>query len=174
MSIPLQPILENDSVLMEPLTPADFENLYVVASDPAIWLQHPNKDRYKKAVFEQFFQGAIDSQGAFKIIDKPSGKLVGSTRFYDYDPTEDSVCIGYTFYATNVWGTGFNANVKKLMLDYIFQYVEKVYFHVGAENFRSQKAVERLGAVKVEEKNVAYYNEPPKLNYIYQILRPKL
>ncbi|PZP44745.1 MAG: N-acetyltransferase [Pseudopedobacter saltans] len=174
MSIPLQPILENDSVLVEPLTSEDVDSLYCIASDPAIWAQHPNKDRYKREVFEQFFQGAIESKGAFKIINKQLGKLVGSTRFYDYDPMGKSICIGYTFYATNVWGTGFNIKVKQLMLEYIFQYVEKVYFHVGVENFRSQKAVERLGAVKVEEKNVAYYNEPPKLNYIYQILRPKL
>lgn len=169
IDISIQPVLENNKAILHPLAATDFEALYAVASDKAIWQQHPNKDRWQKEVFQSFFDGAILSKGAFKIIDKSSGEVAGSTRFYDYNEQEKSIMIGYTFYATKFWGTGINAAVKMLMMDYIFQYVHKVHFHIGAENFRSQIAITRIGATKIAEENVAYYGETPKLNFVYEI-----
>ena len=168
----IQPILVNHFVQLIPLEESDFESLYSVASDPEIWEQHPNKDRYKREVFQNFFQGAIESKGAFKITDKNTGEIAGSTRFYDYNPKENSIFIGYTFYATKFWGSKLNPQVKKLMLDYIFQFVDKVNFHVGKDNIRSQKAMEKLGAKKVDEVNVAYFGEPEKLNVVFEIDKP--
>lgn len=173
MNFSIQPTLENERIKLLPLATSDFEALYKVASDPEIWMQHPNKDRWKREVFESFFEGAIDSKGAFKIIDKESGEIAGSSRFYNYDETNKSILIGYTFYATAYWGKGINPSVKKLMMDYIFQYVDKVLFHVGATNLRSQIAVTRLGAKKIAEENVAYYGEPAKLNFVYEIEKEK-
>jgi hypothetical protein len=57
------------------------------------------------------------------------------------------------------------------MLNYAFIYVEKVIFHVGAQNIRSQLAMEKLGAKKIAEEMVAYYNEPDRLNYVYEMRR---
>ncbi len=165
----IQPTLENDFVRLIPLVENDFEPLFAVASDPEIWEQHPNKDRYKREVFENFFQGAMESGGAFKIIDKNTGEIAGSTRFYDYDPEEHSIFIGYTFYATKFWGSTLNPQVKKLMLDYIFRFVVTVNFHVGKDNIRSRKAMEKLGATMIGELNVAYAYEPERLNVVYQI-----
>lgn len=168
----IQATLENENVKLVPLNPNDFEELFSVASDPEIWEQHPNKDRYQREVFDKFFQGAIESIGAFKIMDKSSNEVAGSTRFYDYNPKENSIFIGYTFYATKFWGSKLNPQVKKLMLDYIFQFVDKVNFHVGKDNIRSQKAMEKLGAKKVDEVNVAYFGEPEKLNVVFEIDKP--
>ena len=168
----VQATLENENVKLVPLNPNDLEELFSVASDPKIWEQHPNKDRYQREVFEKFFQGAIESKGAFKIMDKSSNEVAGSTRFYDYNPKENSIFIGYTFYATKFWGSKLNPQVKKLMLDYIFQFVDKVNFHVGKDNIRSQKAMEKLGAKKVDEVNVAYFGEPAKLNVVFEIDKP--
>ncbi len=168
----VQATLENENVKLVPLNPNDFEELFSVASDPKIWEQHPNKDRYQREVFEKFFQGAIESKGAFIIMDKSSNEVAGSTRFYDYNPKENSIFIGYTFYATKFWGSKLNPQVKKLMLDYIFQFVDKVNFHVGKDNIRSQKAIEKLGAKKVDEVNVAYFGEPEKLNVVFEIDKP--
>lgn len=165
----IQTILENDFVQLISLEESDFESLYSVASDPEIWEQHPNKDRYKREIFQNFFQGAIESKGAFKIIDKNTGEIAGSTRFYDYNPDDNSIFIGYTFYATKFWGSKLNPQVKKLMLDLIFQFVNKVYFHVGKNNIRSQKAMEKLGAKKIDEVIVAYAYEPERLNVVYEI-----
>jgi N-acetyltransferase len=171
MPIEIQPILENADLRLIPLRSEDFEPLYAVASDPKIWEQHPNKDRWQRDVFAKFFQGAIESGGAFKIIDKKTGEIAGSTRFYDYNESDRSILIGYTFYATKFWGKGLNPAVKELMLDYIFRFVDKVHFHIGATNKRSQIAIERLGARKVGEESVAYYGEPPKLNFVYEVLK---
>lgn len=173
MDINIQPILENDSVLLYPLQGADFDALYHVASDPKIWEQHPNKDRWKKDVFSTFFEGAMQSKGAFKILDKTTGNILGSTRFYDYNENEKSIFIGYTFYATSCWGTGINKSVKSIMLDYIFQFVSKVHFHIGADNIRSQIAIGRIGAEKIAEQEVAYFGEPDRLNFVYEITKEK-
>jgi RimJ/RimL family protein N-acetyltransferase len=169
MNIDLQPTLENERVILRPLQQQDFELLYNIAADPAIWQQHPNKDRWKKDVFSNFFEGAMQSGGAFLVIDKTTGFAIGSTRFYDYNSKDHSIFIGYTFYATAYWGKGINPGVKALMLNYIFKYVDKVYFHIGAENIRSQIAIARLGAIKVGQQEVTYFGETPKLNFVYEI-----
>lgn len=174
MNFSIQPVLEDERVLLEPLKEDDFEALYAVASDPEVWAQHPNKDRWRKEVFRSFFEGAMQSKGAFRIIDKSSGATVGSTRFYDYNEQHKSIFIGYTFYGRAHWGTGLNPLVKQLMLAYIFRFVDKVYFHIGATNFRSQTAIGRLGAVKIAEEEVAYFGEPSRLNFVYEIQRPDL
>ncbi|AMP97977.1 acetyltransferase [Pedobacter cryoconitis] len=171
MNFSIQPQLTNERVGLLPLKETDFEELYRIGSDPKIWEQHPNKDRWKREVFQNFFDGAIKSGGAFKIVDELTGKVMGSTRFYDYDETENVIFIGYTFYGTAYWGIGANLSVKKMMLDYIFQFVSKVQFHIGAENVRSQIAIGRIGAVKIAEEQVTYFGEAPKLNFVYVIDR---
>lgn len=169
MKFNIQPILENEKIILYPLKEEDFEGLYSVASDPKIWEQHPNKDRWKKKVFRIFFEGAIQSKGAFKIIEKSTGKITGSTRIYNYNEKENSILIGYTFYDKEYWGKGINHAIKTMMLDYLFNYVSQVGFHVGAENKRSQIAISRLGAKKVAEQEIAYFGETAKLNFIYNL-----
>ena len=169
MDFDLQPLLTNEFVKALPLKNDDFEILYSVASDPLLWEQHPNKDRYKREVFEVFFKGAIESGGAFLVFDARKGKPIGSSRYYDFNKADNSIAIGYTFFARDHWGTTFNRALKNLMLNHAFQFVNRVYFHVGANNIRSQKAIEKLGAIKIEERNVEYYGEPEKLNFIYCI-----
>jgi len=169
MNFSVQPVLENEEFQLIPLQQGDFESLYKVASEPEVWEQHPNKDRYKKEVFENFFRGAMESKGAFKIIEKATGDVLGSSRYYDFDEKDNHIFIGYTFYGTKSWGKGINPQVKKLMLDYIFQFVNKVHFHVGKENFRSQKAMEKLGGKKIAEEEVAYFAEPTRTNFVYEI-----
>lgn len=173
MNFNIQPTLKSDIITLCPLLPEDFENLYNVSSDPAIWASHPNKNRWKREVFQTFFEGAIQSGGAFKIVHQTSGKIIGSTRFYDYNPEDNSILIGYTFFSTSHWGKGFNHTVKKLMLDYIFKFVSKVIFHIGASNLRSQRSIIRLGPEKISEEVVTYYGETPKLNHVYEISREK-
>ena len=162
----LQPTLANELVKLVPLKDSDFEALFAVAADPLIWEQHPNRDRYKRAVFENFFKGAIESNGAFIIYEADTNEVIGSSRYYDRE--KNSIAVGYTFIARKYWGKGYNASIKKLMFDYAFQHVNKIILHIGATNFRSQKAAEKIGAVKAGEINVAYYGEPVKLNFIYE------
>ncbi len=161
--------LENQVVRLEVLSANDFEQLYAVAADPLIWEQHPTKTRYKREVFEQFFVGALESQTAFCIFDNQTNELIGSSRFYEYVETK-SISIGYTFFARACWGKSYNYNAKKLMLDYAFQFVEAVIFHIGSQNLRSQKAIEKLGAQKFKEQAIYYKNETTEnLNFFYRI-----
>lgn len=171
MNFSVQPVLENEEFQLIPLQQGDFESLYEVASDPKVWEQHPNKNRYQREVFENFFTGAMESGGAFKIIEKATGDVLGSSRYYDFDEKDSHIFIGYTFYGTKSWGKGINPQVKKLMLDYIFQFVDKVHFHIGKENFRSQTALERLGGQKIAEEEVAYFAEPTRTNFVYEITK---
>ncbi len=165
----LQPNLENEKVLLVPLKESDFDDLYKVASDKEIWKQHPNAYRYQKEEFKNFFKGAMSSKGAFLIFDKKSGEIAGSTRFYDYNEAEKSIFIGYTFFAKKFWGTRLNSITKSIMLNYIFQFVDVVKFHVGESNFRSRIAMERLGATYIKELPVAYFGEESKVNVEYHI-----
>jgi RimJ/RimL family protein N-acetyltransferase len=169
MGINIQPTLENEKVILYPLQENDFNDLFAVAADPKIWEQHPNKNRYKIEVFKVFFDGALQSKGAFKIVEKNSGDVIGSSRFYDYNQEDNTILIGYTFFGLSYWGNGFNHTVKTLMLNYIFQFVSKVYFHIGANNVRSQISLGRLGTTKIGEQEVTYFGELPKLNFVYSI-----
>jgi len=172
MLISWQPtLLKNEWVELRPLEPTDFEALYEVASDPLIWEQHPNPNRYQRPVFQTYFEGAIASKGAFLIKDT-IGQIIGCSRFYDHDPPKKEVKIGYTFFDRSCWGKPYNRNTKALMLDYAFQFVEKVVFEVGAGNIRSQKAMEKLGAVRTGEEMVTYFGETPKLNVLFTIQKP--
>lgn len=164
----VQPTLANELVVLKPLQKEDFDALYKIASDKLLWEQHPNFDRYKREVFEDFFQKALDSKGAFTIFDTKNNSVIGSTRFYNYDENSNTIVIGYTFIDRKLWGTSYNATIKKIMLDYAFQFVENIHFHVGETNFRSQKAVEKLGA-KVIEKILD--DTSTKTNWVYALTK---
>jgi len=166
----LQPThLKNEIVWLEPLEQRHFDELYLVASDPLIWEQHPNPDRYKLDAFTNYFKGAMESGGAFIIRDASSGIALGSSRYCAYNEANNEIQIGYTFFSRGCWGKSINKEVKTLMLSHAFNYVDKVAFYVGANNIRSQKAMERIGGIKVREEVVAYFGEPDRLNYKYEI-----
>ena len=161
--------LENELVKLIPLTTSDFERLFAVAADPLIWAQHPSSNRYQREIFQAYFDAAIAAQTAFLVTEKLSGEIVGCTRFYDYKPGA-SIAIGFTFLARRVWGGDFNKAVKKLMIDYAFQFVDTIYFHIGATNIRSQLATGKLGAIKVNEMEIEN-NGQKQLHYEYAIRR---
>jgi len=167
-SINLQPAhLQNNLVRLVPLQPGDFEALYAVAADPAIWEQHPQRDRYKREVFQGFFDGAVQSGSAFLVYDVASGALIGSSRFYDYDATARTIAVGYTFLAKAYWGGRYNSALKQLMLHYAFGFADTVVLHIGPNNIRSQKAAEKIGAQRNDAPTFDANGEP-RLEYIIQ------
>jgi RimJ/RimL family protein N-acetyltransferase len=169
MPFELQPRLHNTLIRLEPLETGDFEALYAVAADPLIWEQHPSKDRYKREVFENFFKGAMESGGAFRIHDAANGELIGSSRYYEHDESLRKISIGYTFLARSHWASGHNRALKTLMLDHAFGCVDRVLFQVGVDNWRSRKAMEKLGATYIGEEPVSYFGEPARPNVIFKI-----
>jgi RimJ/RimL family protein N-acetyltransferase len=169
MQFDLQPHLKGELIELRPLRPEDWDDLFAVASDPLIWEQHPESDRYKEEVFRTFFKDALESGGAFVVIDNKSQQIIGSTRFHGYDPEKSEVEIGWTFLARTYWGGQYNREMKQLMLAHAFKFVEYVVFLVGENNVRSQKATEKIGAIKSGMVEKVYGNRPPSLNVRYVI-----
>jgi len=144
--------IRNDNVILRMMTEKDYRDLYSLASDPAIWKQHPEHTRYNEAEFkETFFKTGMNNVCmTYVICDAKTLNVIGSTRFYDYNKESQMIKIGFTFFPRHLWGTGINTEVKHLMLEKIFRTkVKGVIFDVWAKNYRSRKAVERLGATPV-------------------------
>jgi RimJ/RimL family protein N-acetyltransferase len=169
MQFDLQPHLKGELIELRPLRSEDWDDLFSVASDPLIWQQHPESDRYKEEVFRTFFKDALESGGAFVVIDAKTQQIIGSTRFHGYDPEKSEVEIGWTFLARTYWGGQYNREMKQLMLAHAFKFVEYVVFLVGENNVRSQKATEKIGAIKSGMVEKVYGNRPPSLNVRYVI-----
>jgi RimJ/RimL family protein N-acetyltransferase len=148
MSFELQPVLTGSLVRLRPLRPGDHDALYAVARDPLIWAQHPARDRHRPEVFRAFFEKALESGGAFLVEDAKTGAVIGSTRYYGYSAEQSEIEIGWTFLARSHWGGIHNGEMKRLMLDHAFRFVRSVVFLIGPENLRSQRAVEKIGAVR--------------------------
>jgi RimJ/RimL family protein N-acetyltransferase len=144
----LQPYLKGNLLELRPLAAEDYGDLYGVAADPLVWEQHPCKDRHRPEVFAAFFGDALRSGGALVAVDRKDGRVIGSSRFHGYDERESVIEIGWTFLARSHWGGAYNGEMKRLMLGHAFRFVTSVVFLVGPHNFRSQRAVEKIGAVR--------------------------
>ena len=140
--------IHTQSFSLEGVAESDFESLYAVASDPLIWEQHPESNRWQRDVFSVFFaNGLANDLGCFVIRERLTQEVVGSTRYYGYKETDRCVRIGFTFLARKHWGTSANREIKDAMLERAFQLCESVLFDIGPENRRSITAVEKLGGV---------------------------
>src|SRR5213076_1582185 len=168
-----QPHLKGELIELRPLAPDDWDELFAVASDSLIWEQHPESDRYKEDVFRVFFRDALESGGAVVVIDTKTQQIIGSTRFYGYDPEKSEIEIGWTFLARKYWGGRYNREMKQLMLDHAFKFVESVVLLVGENNIRSQKATEKVGGIRDGLVKKVNGNRPPSLSIRYVIKKPK-
>jgi RimJ/RimL family protein N-acetyltransferase len=167
-----QPVLEGERLYLRPLTEADWDALYAVASDRELWAAHPAHDRWREPVFRAFFDEALAQGGALAIVDKASGEVIGSSRFHAYDPADGgTVEIGWSFLPRAYWGRGYNAEFKRVMLEHVFKSVERVRFRVGAENAISRKAMANIGGRLTGETFVAERAGRPMLHVIYEITR---
>ena len=146
MEFDLQPRLKGDLIELRPLRPSDFDALLEAACDPMIWEQHPEPDRYQREVFRRYFESAIESGGAFAIVERKNGRIIGSSRYCNVDPAGREVEIGWTFLERAFWGGAYNRELKTLMLDHAFRFVDRVVFVVGENNLRSQRALQKIGA----------------------------
>jgi RimJ/RimL family protein N-acetyltransferase len=149
----LQTPLKSQSLILRPIQVADFDSLHAAASDPLIWEQHPDPERYQREAFRvKFFDPAVASGMAYVVVDSASGQLIGSSRYYEIDVDKREIAIGYTFLARSYWGGETNREMKHLMLDHAFASgFERVWFHVGKHNLRSCKAMEKIGGKALRE-----------------------
>lgn len=167
MTFDLQPTLKSEMLELRPLRAEDFEDLCAVASDPLIWEQHPDSDRYKPDVFRKFFEEALQSGGALIAIDRKTDRIIGSSRFHGYDLERSEIEIGWTFLARSHWGGTYNGEMKRLMLSHAFKFVDNVIFSIGSNNVRSQRAVEKIGGIRVGTRTDPHGRE----SFIFRITR---
>jgi RimJ/RimL family protein N-acetyltransferase len=170
----LQPHLVGELLELRPLKPEDWESLFAVASDPQIWEQHPVHDRYREEVFKEFFREALESGGALVVIDRKTQKIIGSSRYFRFEPRKREIEIGWTFLARSHWGGKYNGELKRLVLDHAFKFVESVIFLIGPANVRSQKAIEKIGGVMTERREETNLHGKTVKHVVYQIKKPAI
>jgi RimJ/RimL family protein N-acetyltransferase len=168
MSLDLQPELKGEFAQLCALRAEDFHALYAVASDPLIWEQHPDKDRYKEEVFKVFFAAALKSGGALIVKDSKDGAVIGSSRFHGYDKAASELEIGWTFLARSHWGGRYNRDMKDQMLRHAFKFVSTVIFVVDPQNLRSQMAVKKIGG----HLRGSRLDESGREKFVYEITAP--
>jgi RimJ/RimL family protein N-acetyltransferase len=88
------------------------------------------------------------SGGALLVIDRATGRVIGSSRYFGYDEANREIEIGWSFLARSHWGGRYNGEMKRLMLAHAFRFVTSVVLVIGPDNVRSQRAAERIGAVR--------------------------
>ena len=157
---------------VQPLSSEDWERLFAVAFRyTLIWEQHPAADRYQEEVFREFFREASESGGALVVIDRKTQEIIGSSRYFGFDPGEREIEIGWTFLARSYWGGPYNGELKCLMLDHAFRFVESVIFKIGPTNFRSRKALEKIGGVLTERREKTNLTVE---HVVYRIKKPTI
>jgi len=160
-----QPILKGDIVELRPLRSDDYGALYAIAADPLIWEQHPVKTRHESEGFLEFFQESLLSGGALLALDAEEQRVIGSSRFHGYDEERNEVEIGWSFLARSHWGGTYNGQMKELMLQHAFRFVNRVVLIVGPENMRSMRAVEKIGGVRMGSRPDAGGRD----SYVYEV-----
>ena len=167
-----QPTLETERLLIRPMAEEDREALFAVASDPMVWEQHPIHDRWRREVFDPFFDEAMACGGALAVLRKSDQRIVGSTRFDRYDAEDGGVIeIGWTFLDPVCWGKGINHEMKRAMLAHAFADVARVEFRVGDTNYRSRNALEAIGAVRTDRYELGKYQGKRVVHLVYEITR---
>jgi len=166
-----QPVLTGPRIEIRPIRADDWEAMFQAASDPMIWEVHPVRDRYKEPVFWEFFDGALASGLAFAFVDRSTGRIIGSSRYHGYDKDLRELEIGWTFLTRTHWGGSYNAEIKQLMLDHAFSFVDTVIFMVGETNWRSQRAMEKIGGVRRPELRNRDYHGVSTPHVVYEIAK---
>ena len=151
--ISLTPVtLEGHGVRLEPLTFTHEAGLRDAAADGALhelwYTSVPAPDQVAQYIAAANEGMAAGHMLPWAVRDAASGDVVGSTRYHDIVPAVDRVEIGYTFYAQRWQRSHVNSACKLLLLTHAFETVgcEVVGLRTDNFNFRSQRAIEALGA----------------------------
>jgi N-acetyltransferase len=167
-----QPTLEGERVRLRPLDAKDFDSLYAVACDPALWALHPVRNRWQEPIFRELFEASLASGGAMAAIDKQAERIIGSSRYDVADLGSGRAEIGWSYLARSHWGGAWNREIKRLLLTHAFRYVDTVFFRVGETNLRSRRAMEKIGGKLSRETDVITLPDGrPVVHVIYEITK---
>lgn len=99
-------------------------------------------------MFTRLFDESLASGGALVAEAIADDRVIGSSRYFGYNEAASEIEIGWSFLARKYWGGTYNREMKRLMLAHAFRFVNQVVFLIGANNIRSQRAIEKIGAVR--------------------------
>jgi RimJ/RimL family protein N-acetyltransferase len=146
--------LERDGIRLEPLSPEHYDGLVAAAKDGELWNLWYTSVPEPGAVMG-YIGDAVKGQSAghmlpWAVRDLNTNTIVGSTRYHDIVPAIDRVEIGYTWYATRCQRTNVNTTCKLLLLEHAFDKLGCAVVGLRTDNFnfRSQRAIEAIGAKK--------------------------
>ena len=145
------PTLSSNGIILKPLMLTHANDLTRACQDGELWKINVTSVPEPDKVIDYINTAAsMADRKAFVVIDKLNGKAIGSTSFHDILPTSKRLEIGYTWYAKSYWRTHVNTTCKLMLLTYIFETLEyqTVGWRTDIGNYRSQQAIERLGAKK--------------------------
>ena len=152
----IEPItLTGNLVRLESLQMKHATDLHRAAQDPTIWTYMTTTPIRSLTEMEQFIVTAMQEQERgvslpFAIIDLAQEHAVGSTRYMDIKPHDRGLEIGWTWLSPSVQRTGINTECKYLLLRHAFEVCGTIRVQLKTHhlNFKSQRAIERIGAVK--------------------------
>ena len=151
---PKRVTLEGDGIRLEPLSPEHYDGLVAAAKDGALWNLWYTSVPEPGAVMT-YIGDAVRGQSdghmlPWAVRDLKTNTIVGSTRYHDIVAAIDRVEIGYTWYASRCQRTSVNTTCKLLLLEHAFDKLGCAVVGLRTDNFnfRSQKAIEALGAKK--------------------------
>lgn len=145
-------VLEGDRVRLVPLDRAHFTELVSVAADSRIWeftsIDGSHEDRIRRHLESAVLKRGTGEQYPFTVIDKLSGRIIGSTMFHNIFPEHRKLEIGWTWYAPEFWRTGYNRECKLLLLTHCFEALGAVRVQLVTDetNHRSRTAIAGIGA----------------------------
>ena len=143
--------LQDNHVLLEPLALNHAPELEAAAADGELWnlwFTSAPAPGQARSYIEKALDGlAANTMLPFAVREKTSGEIVGTTRFYEFDPALPRIAIGYTWYAKRWQKSHLNTACKRLLLKHAFEALDcvAVEFHTDGRNLDSQRAIERLG-----------------------------
>ncbi len=146
-------MLEGQLVRLEPLAEKHFQELIAIGADDRIWTNLPvngcDSGKLHTELRNALLHRSAGSQYPFAIIEKSTGRLIGSTRFLDIFPEHQKLEIGWTWYTPEVWGKGHNLDCKLILLSYCFEVLRlnRVQLKTRDINLRSQTAIQKIGGV---------------------------
>src|SRR3981081_2401409 len=100
-----QPTLVGPTITIRPIAAEDWTDLFAAGADPEIWRVHPVPDRYTEAGFRKFFDSAVNSKMSFVFVDRATGRLVGSSRYYGYQPEAGEIAMRRSILASRHTGS---------------------------------------------------------------------
>jgi RimJ/RimL family protein N-acetyltransferase len=145
------PTLSSNGIILKPLMLTHANDLVQACQDGELWKINVTSIPEPDKVIDYINTAAsTPDRKAFVVIDASTGKAIGSTSFHDILPFAKRLEIGYTWYAKSYWRTHVNTTCKLMLLTYIFETLEyqTVGWRTDIGNYRSQQAIERLGAKK--------------------------